>query len=116
MSTEVIREVLQLNQQLLDSIARADWAAYEQLCDPSLTAFEPEAAGQRVEGLSFHRFYFDVGGVKGPSNTTICSPNVRLIGDAAVVTYVRLSQRLDAAGNAVTTGTEETRVWQRQNG
>jgi calcium/calmodulin-dependent protein kinase (CaM kinase) II len=116
MSDEVVRELLQLNQRLLDSIARADWATYEQLCDPSLTAFEPEAVGQRVEGLPFHRFYFDLGGAKGPFNTTMCSPHVRLMGETAVVTYVRLNQRLDAAGVPVTTSTEETRVWQRQNG
>ncbi len=40
-------ELLQLNQRLLDSIAHADWATYQELCDPSLTAFEPEALGQR---------------------------------------------------------------------
>ena len=49
-------ELLRLNQRLLESIATADWAAYEELCDPSLTAFEPEALGQLVEGLDFHRF------------------------------------------------------------
>ena len=53
--------ILQLNQRLLDAIAAADWATYEELCDPELTAFEPEARGQRVEGLDFHRFYFDLG-------------------------------------------------------
>jgi calcium/calmodulin-dependent protein kinase (CaM kinase) II len=116
MSEGLIQELLQLNQRLLESIARADWATYEQLSDPSLTAFEPEAASQRVEGMRFHRFYFDLGGVKGPFNTTMCSPHVRLLGDVAVVTYVRLNQRVDAAGVPVTTSTEETRVWHRQDG
>jgi hypothetical protein len=27
-------EILQLNQRLLDAIAAADWATYEELCDP----------------------------------------------------------------------------------
>ena len=54
-------EILQLNQRLLDAIATADWTTYEALCDPQLTAFEPEARGQRVQGLGFHRFYFDLG-------------------------------------------------------
>ena len=29
--------------------------------DPHLTAFEPEARGNLVEGLEFHKFYFDNG-------------------------------------------------------
>ncbi len=109
-------ELLRLNQRLLDCIAQADWATYEELCDPSLTAFEPEALGQLVEGLAFHRFYFDCGGVQGNHNTTMCSPRVRVMGDVAVIAYVRLNQRLHADGAPVTTGVEETRVWQRQDG
>src|SRR5438105_349118 len=69
-------ELLQLNQRLLDSIAKADWATYQELCDPTLTAFEPEALGQLVEGMAFHRFYFNLCGVKGGHNTTMCSPHV----------------------------------------
>ena len=53
-------ELLQLSQQLLDAIAVNDWAVYERLCATDLTAFEPEARGQRVAGLDFHRFYFDL--------------------------------------------------------
>src|SRR5438067_1280285 len=116
MSDPVREELLRLNQRLLESIANADWATYEELCDPSLTAFEPEALGQLVEGLAFHRFYFDLGGAPGKHHTTMCSPKVRVMGDVAVITYVRLNQRLDAEGTPVTTGVEETRVWQRQNG
>ena len=64
--------------------------------------------------MEFHRFYFDLGGISGPHNTTICAPHVRLMGDVAVVCYVRLVQRLDDAGKPVTTRGEETRVWQRE--
>jgi calcium/calmodulin-dependent protein kinase (CaM kinase) II len=46
----------------------------------------------------------------------MCSPRVRLLGDVAVVTYVRLNQRLAADGAPITIGSEETRVWQRLNG
>jgi calcium/calmodulin-dependent protein kinase (CaM kinase) II len=116
MSENLMEELLQRNQRLLDSIARADWDTYQELCDPSLTAFEPEALGQLVEGLEFHRFYFQLGGVKGPHHTTMASPKVRLMGDVAVIVYVRLNQRLTADGSPVTTAVEETRVWQRQNG
>ena len=61
MAEDVREELLRLNQRLLDSIALADWETYTELCDPSLTAFEPEAAGQLVQGLEFHHFYFQLG-------------------------------------------------------
>jgi calcium/calmodulin-dependent protein kinase (CaM kinase) II len=116
MHDPVAAELLQLNQRLLDSIARADWATYQELCDASLTAFEPEAVGQLVEGLEFHRFYFDLGGVQGRFHTAMCSPKVRVMGDAAVVAYVRLNQRVGADGTPGTSAVEETRVWQRLGG
>ena len=116
MSENPVEELLQLNQRLLESIARADWDTYHKLCDPSLTAFEPQALGQLVEGLEFHRFYFHLGAVKGHHNTTMCSPKVRVMGDVAVIAYVRLNQRVGTDGQAVTTAVEETRVWQRQEG
>jgi calcium/calmodulin-dependent protein kinase (CaM kinase) II len=109
-------EILQLTQRLLDSISAADWATYQELCDPSLTAIETEAAGQLVEGLPFHRFYFDLGGVRGPSHTTMCAPRVRLMGDVAVVAYVRLVQRLGPDGAPLTESSAETRIWQRRDG
>jgi calcium/calmodulin-dependent protein kinase (CaM kinase) II len=109
--------LLSLSRQLLDAIAREDWKAYESLCDPSLTAFEPEGRGQLVQGLEFHRYYFGSGGVAGKRANTLCSPHVRLIGDnAAVVSYVRLVQCADAVGVAQTHRYEETRVWERRDG
>ena len=32
-----------------------------KLADPHITAFEPEARGHLVEGLEFHKFYFENG-------------------------------------------------------
>lgn len=32
---------------------------YSKICDPGLTSFEPEGLGNLVEGMDFHRFYFD---------------------------------------------------------
>jgi calcium/calmodulin-dependent protein kinase (CaM kinase) II len=113
---DVSHELLDLNQRLLDSIARADWSTYQDLCDPTLTAFEPEAHGQLVEGMAFHRFYFNLGGATGRHNTTMCSPRVRLMGDVAVVTFVRINQRVGADGSPHTAAIEETRVWQRLEG
>ena len=116
MADPEIQELLQLNQRLLDSIARGDWATYQELCDPTLTAFEPEALGQLVQGLDFHRFYFDLGGASGPQHTTMASPHVRVLGAVAVIAYVRLNQRVGPDGVPCTRSVEETRVWQRQEG
>jgi calcium/calmodulin-dependent protein kinase (CaM kinase) II len=114
--SEPTAELLRLNERLLESIALGDWAAYQELCDPQLTCIEPESHGQVVEGLPFHHFYFDLGGIPGRHLTTVCDLKVRLMGDVAVLAYVRLVQRQDEAGAAVTVASAETRVWQRRDG
>lgn len=108
-------DLLALNQRLLESIASGDWATYQELCDPTLTAFEPEAHGQLVEGLAFHEFYFKLGGFSAQHNTTMAAPKVRVLGDVAVVTYVRLNQRV-VNGAPTTAAVAETRIWHRQAG
>lgn len=50
-----------MTEQLLDSINSGDFEAYSKLCDPQMTAFEPESLGNLVEGLDFQKFYFDNG-------------------------------------------------------
>lgn len=116
MSDPAVAEILELNQKLLEAIATADWKTYTELCDPTLTCFEPEARGHLVQGMAFHRFYFDLGPAEGPRTTTMASPHVRIMGDAAVISYTRLVQRLDDSGAPVTSHIEETRVWQLQQG
>ncbi len=116
MSEPSADEVLALNQKLLDAIASGDWKTYAQLCDESITCFEPEARGHLVEGMAFHRYYFDLGALRDPRVTTMSSPHVRMLGAAAIVSYVRLVQRLDEHGTPHTTHTEETRVWQLKQG
>ena len=114
---ETVNELLDLTQQMLDSIAAADWETYDGFCDPTLSAFEPEARGHLIDGMEFHRFYFDLGAGASAKNTTISSPHVRLLGDAAaVVSYIRLVQHLTADGTPQTSRFEETRVWERQDG
>lgn len=113
---DVRQELLALNQQLLDSITNADWKSYQSLCDPSLTCFEPEAQGQLIQGLPFHQYYFKLGAVKGEHCTTMASPHVRILGVTAILSYVRVNQRLQADGTPVTRLVEETRVWQRIGG
>jgi calcium/calmodulin-dependent protein kinase (CaM kinase) II len=117
MSEATRQQLIELTQQLLDSIASGDWTTYERLCDPTLTAFEPEACGQLVTGLLFHKFFFDRRERPTPHHTTMCAPHVRLLGaDTAIVSYVRLHQGLNSDGRPATQRFEETRVWQRQDG
>lgn len=118
MSAQVEKELLELNQRLLDSITDADWDTYQELCDPTLSAFEPESRDHLVEGLEFHRFYFETGQAKGVRKvkTTMASPKVRLLGDVAVVTYVRLGQTSFDSGGPTTSSFAETRVWQKREG
>lgn len=115
MPNSTAAELIDLTQKLLDSIAAGDWQTYQILCDSTLSAFEPESKGHLVEGLEFHQYYFGLSRKPGPVKTTIASPRVRFLGDnAAVVTYIRLQQRVDDGGAPYTTRFEETRVWQRQ--
>lgn len=109
------QEIIDLTHQLLTAITQGDWETYSRLCDPSLTCFEPEAQGQLVEGLDFHRFYFDLPSEKNTPqiNVTIASPHVRMIGESvAVISYNRLVQSA-LCESPQTLSFEETRVWQR---
>ena len=115
------QELLDLNQKLLENIVSGDYKAYEAMCDPSITCFEPEARGQVVAGMPFHKFYFEMPAGDNPKKAvkqvTMAQPHVRLMGnDAAVLSYVRLTQSVVAGGAPETSRMEETRVWQRIDG
>jgi ketosteroid isomerase-like protein len=114
LQSPVGQEILKLSQQLLTSIEKQDWAAYTELCDNSLTAFEPEAVGNLVEGMPFHKFYFELEGSEAKRQSTICSPHLRVMGDVAVITYIRLVQKAEPGGSPESSACEETRVWQQQ--
>ncbi|MBC7857027.1 MAG: nuclear transport factor 2 family protein [Pirellulaceae bacterium] len=116
---ELVLELLALNQKLLESIVGGDWKTYETLCEPSITCFEPEARGQVVAGMAFHKYYFELPGSpqKPAKNVSMAQPHVRLLGgEGAVISYVRLTQSLDASGSPQTGRMEETRVWQKISG
>ncbi|XP_025836385.1 calcium/calmodulin-dependent protein kinase type II alpha chain [Agrilus planipennis] len=112
------QEIIKMTEQLIEAINTGDFEAYTKICDPHLTAFEPEAMGNLVEGMDFHKFYFD--NVLGKNckavNTTILNPHVHLLGDdAACIAYVRLTQYMDKMGQAHTHQSEESRVWHKKD-
>ena len=115
LETVISNTVETLTKQLLDAIDNRDLETYRGLCDPSLTAFEPEALGNLVEGLGFHETYFG-SPATGKRKSSIQSPNIRLLGDTAVVAYVRLVQSTTSDGQHSTTAFEETRVWHKIDG
>lgn len=55
------QEVIKLTEQLLEAYNTGDFEAYSRMCDPQMTAFEPGALGNLVEGVDFQKFYFDNG-------------------------------------------------------
>ncbi|XP_053125243.1 calcium/calmodulin-dependent protein kinase type II subunit beta isoform X4 [Hemicordylus capensis] len=135
------QEIIKITEQLIEAVNNGDFEAYAKICDPGLTSFEPEALGNLVEGMDFHRFYFEnfyprtpqhpppcefefpvpavpvLSKNNKPIHTTILNPHVHIIGeDAACIAYIRLTQYIDGQGRPRTCQSEETRVWHRRDG
>ncbi|XP_026165729.1 calcium/calmodulin-dependent protein kinase type II subunit gamma-like isoform X9 [Mastacembelus armatus] len=112
------QEIIKITEQLIEAINHGDFEAYTRICDPGLTSFEPEALGNLVEGMDFHKFYFEnlLSKNSKPVHTTILNPHVHLIGeDAACIAYIRLTQYIDSQGLPRSCQSEETRVWHRRD-
>ncbi|XP_077959468.1 calcium/calmodulin-dependent protein kinase type II subunit gamma isoform X7 [Gasterosteus aculeatus] len=113
------QEIIKITEQLIEAINNGDFDAYTRICDPGLTSFEPEALGNLVEGMDFHKFYFENLLSKNikPVHTTLLNPHVHLIGEeAACIAYIRLTQFVDTTGRPRSSQSEETRVWHRRDG
>ncbi|XP_033962781.1 calcium/calmodulin-dependent protein kinase type II subunit gamma isoform X2 [Pseudochaenichthys georgianus] len=120
-TTKPIRkqEIIKITEQLIEAINNGDFDAYTRICDPGLTSFEPEALGNLVEGMDFHKFYFEnlLSKNSKPVHTTLLNPHVHLIGEeAACIAYIRLTQFVDTTGRPRSSQSEETRVWHRREG
>ncbi|KAI7796511.1 putative calcium/calmodulin-dependent protein kinase type II subunit gamma-like [Triplophysa rosa] len=112
------QEIIKITEQLIEAVNNGDFEAYTRICDPGLTSFEPEALGNLVEGMDFHKFYFEhlLSKNNKPVHTTILNPHVHLIGeDAACIAYIRLTQYIDSQGRPSSCQSEETRVWHRRD-
>ncbi|XP_043912579.1 calcium/calmodulin-dependent protein kinase type II subunit gamma isoform X15 [Protopterus annectens] len=113
------QDIIKITEQLIEAVNNGDFDAYTKICDPALTSFEPEALGNLVEGMDFHKFYFEnlLSKNSKPIHTTILNPHVHLIGDdAACIAYIRLTQYIDSQGRPRSMQSEETRVWHRRDG
>lgn len=114
------REILSLNQTMLESVLHGDWDTYADLCSEELSCFEAETNGVLAQGLPFHRYYFGLAslqdGEPSPAQVSMARPHLRWLGDDAVIlSYTRLTQRLQN-GEPVTHSCCETRIWQYLSG
>ena len=105
--------ILNLTQKLLDSIAVKDWEVYISLVDEKLIAVENESENNFIEGLDFHKFYFDL-----PRDNNliikenIVTPNIKILGDVAIICYKRIRQTFSRIDNNIKSETStETRIW-----
>ena len=105
---------------MLESVVNGNWEVYAQYCSNDVSCFEAESEGHLVEGLSFHRYYFELpdkpqASSPSPTAVTMARPHVRWLSDEAVVlSYSRLTQQL-VDGEPVTTCCCETRIWHNIN-
>lgn len=74
-------QLLALSKELIEGIARWDYETYKRLCAENVTCFQPEAVGTCVEGLGFHKWFFDNFGDSNaaPRNQTLSAPKVWLM-------------------------------------
>jgi len=107
------REILAVNQAMLESVLRGDWQSYAASCSADVSCFEAETNGVLVEGLPFHRFYFGEG--VSEAQVTMARPHLRWLSDTAVaLSYTRLVQR-NSNGVFSTSSCCETRIWELRN-
>ncbi|MGH0117133.1 UNVERIFIED_CONTAM: hypothetical protein FKN15_029546 [Acipenser sinensis] len=83
------QEIIKVTEQLIEAISNGDFECYTKMCDPSVTAFEPEALGNLVEGLDFHRFYFE--------NFTAENIRVSVYGALGDSVYLHLNTTLNSS-------------------
>ena len=122
---KIKKEIYEITVKILKSIESqstililnidGDYETYKSYCDESLTCFEPEAGSNLIVGLDFHKFYFTSKKDKLIcSNTTISSPNYRILNNVVIFSYTRLIQRFTNNIHE-TIISEETRVYENKN-
>ncbi|NXE36374.1 KCC2D kinase, partial [Ptilorrhoa leucosticta] len=115
------QEIIKVTEQLIEAINNGDFEAYTKICDPGLTSFEPEALGNLVEGMDFHRFYFENG--KYSLFISESSSGVLFFSEfccrCSSVCFCSAHSHITGHlrdGMPKTMQSEETRVWHRRDG
>jgi len=109
--------IISLTQKLLDSISNKDWDSYLALCDEKLTGIEKESDNSLVEGLEFHKFYFDIPNDNNIAiKETILQPVIKIHGDIGIICYKRLRTTVNISTNITNSvSMMETRIWRHYN-
>lgn len=102
-------------ESLLDSIQRADIPSYRQLVSDTVTCFEPETQGNRVDGVEFHVFQTESQEIPRRFHLELVDPVIRVYGNAAYASYTLLVSR-DDDGVVTNTAMNETRVFIKEAG
>jgi calcium/calmodulin-dependent protein kinase (CaM kinase) II len=102
-------------ESLLSSIQRADITTYRQLVSETLTCFEPETRGNRVDGIDFHVFLTEGQEIPQRFHLELVDPVIRVYGNAAYACYTLLVSR-DHEGIVTITAMNETRVFAKEQG
>lgn len=111
-------EIIRLTEQWIAYCTVGDFEAFTRLVDPGITCFMPGTCGNMVEGLDFHKFFFDnvVSRSAKSSNTYVLNPYVHLLGNsAACIAFTRLTQYIDRSGLPHTQQSEDTVVWLKRS-
>lgn len=109
---EAVRQTL---LELVNSIQRADIATYRTLVSESLTCFEPETQGHRLDGIDFHIFITESQQVPRRHHVELVDPVIRVYGDCAYAAYTLLVQRDNDDGFSISS-MNETRVFAKEDG
>lgn len=107
-----VTETLEL---LLNAIQRGDIPTYRRLVSETLTCFEPETRGNRVDGVEFHIFQTESQETPRRFHLELVDPVIRVYGNAAYAGYTLLVSR-DDDGDVTTTAMNETRIFAKQHG
>ena len=89
-----------------------DFDTYRTLCDKDMTCFEPECRDQLIEGVNFHKFYFDNPTQNVAPKFGFSEIKVRLFKDnGASISFVKTTTGVSESGENVSRVGRETRVW-----
>jgi calcium/calmodulin-dependent protein kinase (CaM kinase) II len=110
------KEIWTLTETLLNTLITRGYDMYKTLCWSDMTCCEPEAHGEIVKGLEFHKFFSDFVS-SACVRQEIYQPVVHMLGESsACVVYKRIIQQASKSGTVSTSMSNETRIWKKIDG